>query len=181
MAKVRSQSLVIDASVAQAAGPHGATHPTAKRCRDFLLVALDVCHRLVFTTALEEEWDAHQSGFARRWRRSMFARKKIDRVEAPADAAFRERLERAANTEKQMDAMLKDAHLIEAARAKGRRVVALDDTVRDFFREKAGSVAALRNICWINPSNLDEEPLEWLQAGAPAEHGRKLGGVSPAE
>jgi hypothetical protein len=121
MAKVRSQSLVIDASVAQAAGPQGATHPTAKHCRDFLLVAEEVCHRMVFTPAVEEEWNEHQSGFARRWRRSMFARKKIDRFEAPADTAFRGQLERVATTEKQKEAMLKDAHLIEAARAAGSR------------------------------------------------------------
>ena len=179
MAKVRSQALVIDASVAQAAGPQGATHPTAKHCRDFLLVAGDVCHRLVFTPAVEEEWNEHQSGFARRWRRSMFARKKVDRVEAPTDETFRGQLEQATTAEKQKEAMLKDAHLIEAARATGLRVAALDDAVRELFQGAALSVAALRQVCWINPANQNELPLEWLQSGAPADRFRKLGHVPP--
>ncbi|MCI0462510.1 MAG: hypothetical protein L0Z62_36635 [Gemmataceae bacterium] len=181
MTKVRSQSLVIDASVARAAGPEAATYPTAKHCRDFLLAVSNICHRMVFTQAIEAEWDNHQSGFARRWRRSMFARKKIDRLKVPADAIFRDQLERAAVTEKQKGALLKDAHLIEAARAQGMRIIALDDTVRQYFQKVAVSVAPLRNVCWVNPVHQAEEPLEWLQAGAPANDFRKLGSVSADE
>jgi hypothetical protein len=180
MAKVRSQSLVIDASVARAAGPEGATHPTARHCRDFLLLAGEVCHRTVFTAAIIQEWDEHQSGFARRWRRSMYARKKIDRLDVAADTEFREQLVQAAPSDKHEDAMLKDAHLIEAARAQGLRVAALDDTVRGYFREVAAAVAALRRVCWINPANEDEDSLVWLQTGAPAQRHRTLG-HSPME
>jgi hypothetical protein len=74
--------------------------------------------------------------------------------------------------------MLKDAHLIEAARERGMRVVALDETVRAYFREVAASVSALRKVCWINPVNQDETPLAWLQTGAPAGDNRKLGHVA---
>src|SRR5258707_7821300 len=140
MAKVRSRSLVIDASVAHAAGPEEATHPTAKHCRDFLLAVGDICHRLSLSVALEVEWNNHQSGFARRWRRSMFARKKITRIQAGADEMFRKQLGKTALSEKQKEAMLKDAHLIEAARAADRCIVALDDVVRDLFRKVAPSV-----------------------------------------
>src|SRR5207302_9194650 len=100
MPKIRSQSLIIDASVARAAGPEEATHPTAKHCRDFLLAVADICHRIVLSDAIEAEWNSHQSGFARRWRRSMFARKKIDRVKVPVDRALRKELAEAATTEK---------------------------------------------------------------------------------
>lgn len=115
---VRSQSLVIDASVARAAGPEESIHPTAARCRNFLIAVQAICHRLVFTEAIAEEWNRHQSGFARRWRRAMFARKKIDRLEVPEDDAFRGQLGELAASEKTGNAMLKDAHLIEAARAQ---------------------------------------------------------------
>ncbi len=74
--------------------------------------------------------------------------------------------------------MLKDAHLIEAARAQGMRVIALDDTVRRHFQEVAGSVAPVRDVCWVNPVSQAEEPLRWLQAGATANGFRKLGYVS---
>ncbi len=104
----------------------------------------------------------------------MFARKKIDRVDVPADETLRKQLERTAASEKQKDEMLKDAHLIEAARATGMRVVSLDH-VREHFRRVADSVPRLREVCWVNPDNLDENPLEWLQAGARADSFRKLG------
>ncbi len=109
----------------------------------------------------------------------MFARKKIDKVEVPIDETLRKQLEKTAATEKQRDEMLKDAHLIEAARATGRRVVSLDN-VREHFREVARSVSRLRHVCWVNPDYLDENPLEWLRAGAPADGFRKLCHI-PAE
>src|SRR5579884_2623105 len=125
MARTRSQTLVIDASVARAAGPEAAVHPTVKHCRDFLIAVLDVCHRTTFAPALTEEWKKHQSGFARQWRLSMFARKKIVQIDGLVNDELRRQLEGAAVDEKQKGAMLKDAHLIEAALAQGMRIAAL--------------------------------------------------------
>jgi hypothetical protein len=181
MAKKRSRSLIIDASVAHAAGPEDAIHPTAKHCRDFLLAVSDICHRMTVTAAIDEEWNNHQSGFARRWRRSMFAKKKIDQIEVDANEALRQQLEEVATTDKQAVAMLKDVHLIEAARAAELRVVALDEVVRKLFRDAAPSVALLRAICWVNPDKAEETPLEWLLAGAPAESFRRLDHSSSEE
>jgi hypothetical protein len=106
MARMRSQSLVIDASVAQAAGPESAVHPTAKVCRDFLIAVLDLCHHAVFTEAIVDEWKRHQAGFAPQWRVSMFARKKIDRPDCPADDGFRRQLQETAADDEMADAML---------------------------------------------------------------------------
>jgi hypothetical protein len=46
MAKARSTVLVIDCSIAHAAGPEDAVHPTAKHCRDFLLAAIQSDQRI---------------------------------------------------------------------------------------------------------------------------------------
>jgi hypothetical protein len=75
-----SRRLVIDASVARSSGGEAATYPTSKHCRDFLKATLKICHRVVMTPDIMEEWRAHQSGFARRWRVSMEARKKVERM-----------------------------------------------------------------------------------------------------
>jgi hypothetical protein len=181
MAKKRSRLLIIDASVARAAGPENATHPTAKNCRDFLLAVRDICHRMATSVAIDEEWNKHQSGFARRWRLSMFAKKKIDRLEIEADEHLRTQLEEFAASDNQRNAMLKDVHLIEAALAAELRVVALDETVRNLFREFAPVAARLRRICWVNPGNENELPLDWLQAGAPADPFRRLDHVALEE
>jgi hypothetical protein len=48
VAKVRSRVLVIDASIARAAGD-ASQHPTAQNCCDFLQAVLDLCHRMALT------------------------------------------------------------------------------------------------------------------------------------
>ena len=181
MAKSRSEHLVIDASVAQAAGPEKAVHPTAKRCRDFLLAILSICHRATFSPEIEEEWDKHQSSFAFQWRVSMFARKKIDRIGSRQNLELRRKTREAAAGEKQAEAMLKDIHLVEAALESGKRIASLDEIVRRYFRSSSQSVGQLRTICWINPNGAEEEPLEWLRSGAPLDAFRKLGHTTDRE
>ncbi len=60
MAKIRSRLLVVDASIASAAGDVS-THPTSRRCRDFLLAIREICHQIVMTAPIQQEWDKHQS------------------------------------------------------------------------------------------------------------------------
>ena len=78
-----SKRLVIDADVARASGSETATHPRAEHCRDFLNAVLPLSHRIVMTEKINNEWKNHQSGFARRWRVSMDARKRIERINPP--------------------------------------------------------------------------------------------------
>ena len=49
MADKVSKRLVIDASVARAAGGEDATYPISVSCRDFLKAVLDLSHRVVMT------------------------------------------------------------------------------------------------------------------------------------
>ena len=72
--------------------------------------------------------------------------------------------------------MLKDAHLIEAAVDTDRRVISCDETVRRLYRRVAPRVDDLREIIWVNPTKTaDEEPISWLQDGAPTDPQRMLG------
>ena len=175
MARKISERLVVDASIARAAGPEDAVHPTAKHCRDFLLAILGVGHRVVFSSPIAVEWKKHQSGFARQWRLSMFARKKIERIGGVENPDLRNQIEQAASNEKSRKVMLKDIHLIEAALDGALRIAALDDTVRAHFRSVSGAVSCLRCVCWINPDKPAEDPIGWLHAGAPADDFRTLG------
>jgi hypothetical protein len=180
MAKIASRRLVIDASIARAAGPEESTHPTSKTCREFLLAVLHVCHRMVVSAAILEEWDKHQSGFSRRWRVSMFARKKIIREDVETDDAFRAQVAKHAVQEAETEIMHKDCHLIEAANATDSRVASLDEAVRHHFRQIARRVRKLRDVCWVNPNLDDDGVRDWLQEGAPLEKHRCLGHVPPA-
>ncbi len=172
--KVRSRVLVIDASIAKAAG-EVSMHPTSRGCREFLEAVRQHGHRMAMTEAIREEWNRHQSGFARGWRTSMVARKRIEFVEVAPHLTLEKRVVRAV-----ADAFLaaiidKDRRLIEAALVTENRVSSLDDHVRKHLQDHLDRLPEVRGICWINPCNPEEQPIPWLKAGAPAERRRTLG------
>ena len=166
MKKKLSRDLVIDASVARASGGVMATHPTAAVTRDFLQAVLTICHKAVMTSAVRDEWDKHQSNYARKWRSSMVARKKLKLliVEKREDLRQQVELENISRTQK--NAMLKDCHLIEAALATDQRIIALDDAARALFSEASSNISEIQNILWVNPVAEPEQVMAWLN-GAP--------------
>jgi len=170
-----SRRLVIDASVARSSGGEDAVFPTSKNCRDFLKAVLEICHHVVLTPEIREEWHKHKSNFARRWLVSMFARKKAGLIDSVEDQVLRGKIDRASQSEKARAAMLKDVHLLEAALMTDEIVVALDEKVRSLFIEAAISVGEIRNVVWINPDRADEAPLPWLEGGAKLDKKKCLG------
>lgn len=171
----RRKRLVIDASVARAAGSRPDAGGSSRPCRLFLEAVLTICHRAVVTAEISREWRSHRSGFFRKWLVQMYARKKVDRVEAGGDSALRRQLEACGAGPREISAMAKDLHLVEAALGSDRIVVSRDDTVRRLFSAYAASLAGLRQIVWVNPDLPEEEALTWLEGGAKSERGRRLG------
>ena len=159
--------IVVDCSVAHAAGPEGATHPTSRHCRDFLIVFRKSCHRLGWSSAVAEEWKQHRSGFARKWLVSMFAHKLVESISATEDSALRPALIKSSTVKKSQDAMLKDAHLLEAAICSDNRVASLDETVRTLFATAALTFKPIQGIAWVNPDGEHDSVFEWLTTGAP--------------
>lgn len=170
-----SRRLIIDASVAHASGGEDATFPTSKNWRDFLKAVLTICHQIVMTSSISDEWKRHQSHFARGWLVSMTARRKVNRIDDPFDAELRKKIEKAAVNEKSREAMLKDIHLIEAAKATDQTVIALDETVRKLFTVTAKSIGVLKSIVWVNPDKTAEQAIAWLEQGAKSAKKRWIG------
>ena len=110
----------------------------------------------------------------------MFARRKVHYVEIIEDNALRERVLRTANNADERQELLDDLLLVEAALATDRTVASLDERVRALFRRATGRVGELRAIVWVNPEQEEEEPILWLERGAPAESERMLGYALPA-
>ena len=129
MAKSKSSRLVVDASVAQAAGGASATAQVSKACRDTLQAILQICHRMVLTREMQQEWNKHQSGFARTWRVSMVARKKFESASDKREDLWN-LIAQLTPREQDIDIMKKDFHLIEAALATDLRVLSLDQEAR---------------------------------------------------
>jgi hypothetical protein len=95
MKKKRPKSfcLVVDASIARAAGPPESRHPTGAHCRDFLIALRGFGRRMAWSEAIRTEWDKHQSAFARQWRVSMMKLGKLRPVKDEQDEALRTAIE----------------------------------------------------------------------------------------
>lgn len=172
MPSAQSKRLVIDASVATSCGERG---KRGVMCQSFLLVMIEeTAHRMVMTREIGAEWDIHSHPFARRWRRSMNAKRRVDRPFVDHDLGLRQKVARASTTEKSLAAMEKDFHLIEAAKATDNRIVSLDDTARRLFSSASASIGELGEIIWVNPVNEIETPIQWLKEGSPNEESRMM-------
>lgn len=170
-----SKRLVIDADVARASGSETATHPRAEHCRDFLSEILSLSHRMVMTEQINNEWKNHQSRFARRWRVSMDARKKIERINPSEDEELQTKITTTTNNENEIEALRKDFHLLQAALTTDQTIISLDETVRQLFKRASQQIGEIRDIIWVNPDRVTEEqPITWLQNGAPPEPHRQL-------
>jgi len=120
------RGIVIDASIAQAAGRHN--HPVSSGCRAFLEEVRRVGHSLVLSDALMTEWKNHASSLARDWLRSMFARRKVNRLGLVPSLRIVVQILRAAPAQQQT--VLKDVHLVGAALEADCPVASLDDQAR---------------------------------------------------
>ncbi|HKV39172.1 MAG TPA: hypothetical protein VJX67_08160 [Blastocatellia bacterium] len=156
-----SRRLVVDASVASAAGR--TQHPTSFRSREFLGEVLKISHCAVMTATLAGEWDKHQSLYAARWRADMRSRNKIVDLIALQNDDVRRQVQIS-------KAIEKDLHLIEAALATDKIVISLDD------RAQAGlCVDATKEVVWVNAVAEGGHAIYWLRDGAPPKNEWKLG------
>jgi hypothetical protein len=170
-----SRCLVIDADIASAATDRDTKDARSKDCREFLLGVKDTRHKVVSTEAIRAEWNKHQSRFTKAWLVSMYARRKVCWIDAPADDELHTKVEQCATSENKREAMLKDIHLIEAAFQADRIVVSMDEAVRHCFHEVTHEIRKLKLIAWVNPCKSEETPLNWLHSGAEPERERLLG------
>ena len=105
----------------------------------------------------------------------MARRNKVCSIDSPADEEFRNKVEDAAEQENQIPAMRRDFHLLEAARISDQTIISLEKKARRHFAYAAQHVGEIQDIVWVNPERTEEEePIVWLQNGAPPEECRKL-------
>jgi predicted nucleic acid-binding protein len=171
--KPGSKRIVVDASIARSAGM--TQHPVSRSCREFLESFLRICHRVVMTSEVREEWKKHRSRFSTSWLASMTARRKVEVCNPNIDPVMADKLKQARLTEKKEAAIQKDAHLLEAALATDSAVASLDEEVRSLLSGVSKHWGRIKPIVWVNPAKPDDKALSWLSAGAPADKARMLG------
>ena len=171
-----SKRLVVDASIARSAGRGEGENPFSAPSRA-ALNAIEGHHKVVFSEDCFDEWRRHQRDFARRWLRRMTGRKKVIFLREVMDERLRASLAASVEFISEKRAVLKDAHLLEAALQADRIVISRDETVRTLFRQCCPAVKEVRNVLWANPEKEAEEVVPWLEGGARMEPARRLGAL----
>jgi hypothetical protein len=157
MKKKKSDLLVVDASVAQAAGY--SARPISRCCRDTLDSILSICHRIMMSPAVSLEWRNHQSIYAFRWKATMVAKKKVVFINDPS---FHVAVERAKElNDRERAALEKDKHLVELAVDGDGIIYTLDKTIIDIWGKCHKQVNTPKAIIWKNPA--DEDPKGMLR------------------
>ena len=173
MAKRGARRLVIHADVLHSAGE--SEHSISSACRTFLETVFDVGHYVVISDAIHEEWRRHSdSRITRIWRRRMYGRRLFIWIEGEEDKILQGRINAAVDSNHKA-IVIKDVHLIEAAIATDRLVSSRDETARRAFKISSNDIKEIREIVWVNPTQADEKPIDWLRDGAKAEAHRQLG------
>jgi hypothetical protein len=169
-------AVVVDASVARAAGGAGATHGASSACRDVLLALRDADLRVAMSPPLHDEWRRHVSRFTRKWLASMYARRRVLKLTpdpfAPLHAACAELPEGRSRR-----AIEKDLHLVDAAFAADRRVLSNDGALRHDLQGLATRVTTLRRLLWGDPT--EGGCIAWVRAGTPDEPRHRLHAAVP--
>ena len=156
-----SKRLVIDASVASAAGL--TMKPDSRRCREFLQAVLRISHRAAMTPLLRGEWKRHQSLFSARWLAEMTSKAKVEAIADVRNDELRAQAPRTASAQK-------DLHLVEAALVTDKIVISLDDRARTEL-----AVDAAAEVMWVHPVDEGGHVIYWLNKGAEPVEEWKLG------
>ena len=167
------KSIVVDTDVLIAASGTNPSDPRLDRCLDFLESVLSICHRIILTAELEDEWEDHQSRYANRWLSAMESRRKVSRPAAEQDAALRSALAASASSERAAEALAKDAHLLEACRRGDSIVASCDSSARAGFARCTAAINWLGRVVWVDPAT-EPDLVEWLERGAPLDSERRL-------
>ena len=165
--------IVVDTDVLIAASGTNPSDPRLDRCLDFLESVLSICHRIILTAELEDEWENHQSRYANRWLSAMESRTKVLRPVAEQDDALRSALAASASSEIAAEALAKDAHLLEACRHGDSIVASCDLSARAGFARCASEIGWLGRVVWIDPAT-EPDLAVWLDRGAPADSAKQL-------
>ena len=164
MPTARAMRLVIDASVARAAGGDEAVHPLSTNCREFLKIVLRKHYLAVTCSELRTEWIKHASRFFSTWLVAMEQRGKLHRIVLDDSIDLHRKIEECDQSLNSRKAMLKDIHLIKAAIQTDRAVVSGDQTAHTLFAIATKEIEEVRSIVWIDAH--DEYVIRCAQGGA---------------
>ncbi|MFA4839198.1 MAG: hypothetical protein WC703_06975 [Candidatus Neomarinimicrobiota bacterium] len=145
MTEGTSRVLVVDSSVIQSAG----SSPTS--CRKALEDILAICHHVVLTEKILEEWNRHFTNYSLNWYFDMTSRGKTDPKNETELGELQQKLSTIPIDEDIRNILKKDLLLIEAACSADGIIVTCDDRFKNHFNNHRESLGFNKEIIWINP------------------------------
>ena len=146
-------SLIVDADIARSSGM--TEHPVSRNSRESLEFIINNDLKLAMCPELFNEWKKHKSIFAKKWLVSMYAKKKVVRINPISEAQTK--VDNAIITPKEKSIASKDAHLIDAALFTDKVILSNDDNARTVFCKISGTYKELQSIRWFNVVNHSKE------------------------
>jgi hypothetical protein len=153
---------IVDACVAASVG--NPTHEKFVGAREIIDYFSDGPVGVFMTDDLLAEWRRHASRFMKSWLANMVARGRTRHEKDKRISDFRKALLRVPENEGRV-AMLKDAHLVEAAIWFQLGVLSLDDKQRKYLQNLVQYYPLVGKVQWFNPASDQKMCMLWLQAG----------------
>lgn len=156
MRKSHSKRIVVDTSVAHAAGE--SIHPTSSACRQWLLKIEEICHKVVLSEELFSEWNEHASRFTRKWKTKMAGRGKPVREITNKTLSINYQL----MSKKEAEAVKKDLCLLSSALSNESDGIILtcDNQIKEILEKTQPEV--MKRIQWMHPVDDSSELLHNL-------------------
>ncbi len=164
--------LVIDANIAQSAGRSEVA--SSRYCRECLNAVLECEHKAVFSQPLREEWREHSSLHARRWWRSMSARRRVEFLEGEEFAAHLDRSCACLEHDRWKEDLRKDFHLIQSALASDQTILSRERDFPKYVAIACRTVRVLSTLYYSNPEAEEEQCILWIKAGAEKHTDRRI-------
>lgn len=171
-------AIVVDVSVARAAGTSGKPEPQA--CRQALLAIRNFDHKVSMSKSVENEWmkkepdkngnlRAYASLFAISWLVEMRSHNRIEPIVLEENSELRQQclneLQNNPRTSSSSGPVAKDFHLVETALKSDKRVLSIDKNMFNHLHHLQDIANNVCSVMWVNPI---ENPAEdWLKSDAP--------------
>lgn len=157
---------VIDADILRSAGE--TEHPHSSNAKRLLETIREKRHRMVRCVPLNEEHKKHRSRFSSLWMSAMISKRLHVVWEYVEDSDLRKVILNPfpEDASKKRTAVLKDAHLLEAAAKTGKRILSKDKTAKNLFQASCGQLGKYGEILWGDMTTSPDEIICWVADGA---------------
>jgi hypothetical protein len=112
-----------------------------------------ICHHVVSTPEIREEWREHQSRYFSDWIVSMYSRKKVTPLGSIQSDELRRAIDRSSMSPNDQGIVEKDALIINAALASDMIIVTQDGELKRAMARYPRLESISGRITWVNPES----------------------------